>query len=89
MIALVSIAAALLINFLRRGRMSNVRTNKEAAGYAVGGLNLQQSNDYFINTTRQVVHVNNNTSSHSGGGGGGGHSYHSSGGVHSSGGHHF
>jgi uncharacterized protein len=89
-IAAASLAAALLINFLRRGRMSNVRTNKEAAGYAAGGLDLEQSNDYFINITRHVVHVDRDSSSSSGGGGGGGgHSYHSSGGVHSSGGHHF
>lgn len=81
--ALGAIALSLLINFLRRMKLRNTGLQHGAAPYATSGLNLSVSQDYFINKTRSVQHINRNNS------GSGGSGYHSSGGTHSSGGHHF
>lgn len=85
---LISVAASLVINFVRRSRLNNLGIQRQARSYSIGGLKLTASNDLYLHTTRTVTHISRPDDSGPGGGGGGG-SYHSSGFTSSSGGHHF
>lgn len=84
--AIFAIAISLIINLIRKQKLKNIGTARNADHYlSPDGTHLDQKMNLYLGTTRSVVHMPRQQNRGSSGSGG----YHSSGFTSSSGGHHF